>query len=61
MMIETSTDCRSEIGVTVGLFDGVIAILRILAKRDLSNLEVQEALKDLVGDEDLKFVLNSVV
>jgi len=51
-------DCRSEVGVTVGLVDGVIAICRVLASRDLSAPEVREALKDLRADEDLNILLS---
>jgi hypothetical protein len=52
-----STDCRSEIGVTVGLIDALIAIARVLALRDLSPRDVREALADLQADEDLARVL----
>jgi hypothetical protein len=54
---ETHTDCRSETGITVGLIDAVITIVHLLAERDLSSPEVQEALKDLRQDEDLRKVL----
>jgi hypothetical protein len=52
-----STDCRTDIGVTVGLIDGIIAMCRILANSDLASYEVQEALKDLRSDEDIELVL----
>lgn len=52
-MTETSTDCRSETGITVGLVDSLISICRVLAARDLSAHEVQEALKDLRNDGDV--------
>jgi hypothetical protein len=55
---ETTTDCRSETGITVGLVDAVITMVRLLAQRDLSAPEVQEALKDLRSDEDLRSLLN---
>lgn len=51
---ETTTDCRSEEGITVGLVDAIISISRVLAKRDLSPHAVQEALKDLAADEDAR-------
>lgn len=54
------TDCRSEVGITVGLIDSIIFISRILRHRDLSNEEVIEALKDLSNDSDLKYILNSI-
>lgn len=57
MMTESHTDCRSEMGVTVGLIDGLIAISRVLAKRDLSAPEVNEALEDLRHDEDVSLLL----
>jgi len=53
----TFTDCRTEVGITVGLIDGVIAIARVLAARDLTSHDVQEALKDLRCDEDIAVVL----
>ena len=52
-------DCRNEVGVTVGLVDGVIAICRVLAARDLSAPDVREALKDLRADEDLNTLLTA--
>jgi hypothetical protein len=54
--VVTSTDCRSGVGVTVGLIDGIIAMARVLRKSDLSSDEVKEALKDLRSDEDVAFV-----
>lgn len=55
--VSSFTDCRSEVGITVGLIDGLIAIGRILRQRELSHPEVAEALKDLAGDEDIDFLL----
>ena len=55
----TTTDCREEIGITVGLIDSIITQCRILSKRDLTSKEVKEAFKDLQDDEDLKFILLS--
>jgi hypothetical protein len=46
-------DCRSEAGVTIGLIDAIISIARIVAKRDLKNPAVEEALRDLYDDDDL--------
>lgn len=51
-------DCRSESGITIGLIDGMIAIARVLSKRDLENPGVKEALQDLQADEDISFLLN---
>lgn len=55
--METTTCCRSETGVTVGLVDAMISIARVLAKRDLSAAEVQEALLDLRADEDISLIV----
>lgn len=43
-------DCRSEIGITVGLVDALIAILRVIVSRDLTAPAVIEALRDLAQD-----------
>lgn len=53
----TQTNCREPIGVTVGLIDGLIAIARVLRHRDLTPVEVQEALSDLQSDEDVAYLL----
>ena len=53
----TSTDCRTPVGVTVGLIDGIIAMARVLRHADLSSVEVQEALKDIRADEDMAFLM----
>lgn len=54
----TKTNCREDVGITVSLIDAIIAQCRILKSRDLSNKAVKEALLDLQGDEDLKFILS---
>ncbi len=46
--------CRSEEGITIGLTDALISILRVLVVRDLSPQQVQEALADLFEDPDLQ-------
>lgn len=56
---EQVQSCRSEEGITVGLVDAVIGILRVLAPRDLSPGDVQEALADLLEDPDLRTVLDA--
>ena len=56
-MNEIETDCRTEEGVTVGLVDALISILRVLAVRNLSPLAVREAIADFANDEDLHIVL----
>lgn len=50
-------DCRSPEGITVGLIDAIIAAAHALQGRDLSSPAVQEALKDLAGDKELRFLL----
>lgn len=55
----SETDCRSEVGITVGLIDSLIVICRVLKSRNLSASEVKEALKDLSSDEDLMSILSA--
>lgn len=57
-MTITQTNCRTEVGVTVGLIDSIITAARVLSAREKSSVEVQEALKDLRSDED---VVNLIV
>lgn len=47
------TDCRSETGITVGLIDGIIAMCRVLADRNLADPAIAEALDDLTNDESV--------
>lgn len=56
-MTVTKTDCRSDVGVTVGLIDGIIAMARVLKTMDQSSPEVFEALLDLRADEDVQALL----
>lgn len=56
-MTETSTDCRTEEGVTVGLVDAVISLARVLRGRDLADPAVVEALRDLASDEDVEWLI----
>lgn len=53
------SDCRTQDGITIGLIDGMIATCRILRDRDFSSYDVKEALKDLAGDSDLEYILES--
>jgi len=53
----THTDCRSEVGITVGIIDSIITSARLLKNRDLTSIEVNEALLDLKADEDLRSIL----
>lgn len=59
-MTSTHTDCRSETGITVGLIDALIAILRVLSSRDLTQADVVEALKDLSTDADFETLLSAL-
>ena len=55
----SNTDCREEIGITVGLIDSLIDIARVLKPRLTNkNKNIKDALKDLRSDEDIKFILN---
>lgn len=56
-MTETTTDCRSFDGVTVGLIDTIINCSRLLKHRDQMAPAVQEALADLRHDEDVERLL----
>lgn len=58
MTTDDYMNCRTDDGVTVGLIDSIIAIARVLAKRDLSNQGIKEALLDLQQDEDIAFLLD---
>jgi hypothetical protein len=64
-MSDTSTDCRDEVGITVGLIDAIISISRILAPRikDMkkTHAAIEESLADLRGDEDLNFIVNGAI
>lgn len=59
------TDCKTEVGITVGLIDSLIYISRVLAPR-LKKIkgkelpkEILEALDDLYQDEDLLYILST--
>lgn len=56
VLSEQTQDCRSEEGITVGLVDAVISVLRVLAPRDMSPGPAQAALADLLEDPDLQTV-----
>lgn len=58
-MSAQTTDCRTETGITVGLIDGIIAIARMLAHRDLTAPQAHEALKDMRSDEDVRRILGA--
>jgi hypothetical protein len=46
-------DCRSPEGKTEGLVDAVIALVWLLAERDLSPRNVQHALADLFQSPEI--------
>lgn len=56
-MSSIETDCRTEVGITVGLIDALISICRVLAKRDLSSHEVLQSLVDFGSDEDFQRIV----
>jgi hypothetical protein len=56
-MTDDGADCRSEVGVTVGLIDAVITMARVLTLRDLNSVAAREALADLRDDEDVAALL----
>jgi hypothetical protein len=41
------TDCQTEDGITVGIIDSIITASHILSKRDLTSVDVFEAISDL--------------
>lgn len=49
----STTNCRDETGITVGLIDSLISIARVIVRRDLTAPEVIEALRDFGSDEDI--------
>ena len=53
----TYTDCRSEVGITVGVIDAIITLCRLLSGRDTSGDEVAQALQDLRHDGDFAGLL----
>ncbi len=48
---EPPLECRSDVGITVGLVDSLLTIARVLKTRDLSSRDVQHALSDLRSDD----------
>lgn len=52
------TDCRSQVGITIGLIDAIISISRILVDRDWDQPEIQEALADLRQDDNLHQIMD---
>lgn len=55
-----TTDCRTEEGIIVSLIDSIISVSRVVKQRLImlkSTPAIEEALKDLKSDEDLKSIL----
>lgn len=63
MRVNDCIDCRSEVGITIGLIDCILSISRVLAPR-LAGIDtridspIAEALKDLGDDMDLHSILD---
>jgi hypothetical protein len=55
-MPEETQSCRDEEGITVGLIDAIIGIIRVLSPRDMSTNSAQKALADLFEDPDLQTI-----
>ncbi len=58
-MPQTETDCRTDVGIAVGIVDALITqcrMLKRLPKEIVQSYEVQEALKDLSDDEDFNSI-----
>lgn len=51
-------DCRSEVGITIGIIDSIITSCYLLRDRDLSHKEVQEAIKDLLTSDEFHYIEN---
>ena len=54
-MAQTETDCRTDVGIAVGIVDTIINQCRMLKrfpKKVVQSHAVREALKDLRDDED---------
>lgn len=47
-------NCKSEEGVTISLIDSLMAVAKVINGRDLSHPQIQEAIKDLKSDVDIK-------
>lgn len=65
------TECKSTVGITVGLIDSVMTICHVIAQRLRAceaadsgfypyPSEVLESLKDIYSDDDLKYVLSAI-
>lgn len=59
--MKTKTDCRTEVGITVGIIDSIINGFRLLRNRTTVEVPVQQALLDLHSDEDVRHVIDGDV
>lgn len=57
--VVSTTDCRSDEGVTVGILDSVITLCRLYKGREITPA-VREALRDLAADEDFAKLLKDI-
>lgn len=57
--MNSTTDCRSEEGITVGLIDALISVARVLSRRYFASPAVVEALRDLADDEDINIIMDA--
>jgi hypothetical protein len=60
--MKSTTDCRTEEGITVGLIDSLMAISRVLSQRLKINKRtpaINEALMNLRSDDDIEFIKKS--
>jgi len=48
-MSEISTECSSEIGITIALIDGIIAVSRIMVKKDILADDEKTTILVLLG------------
>lgn len=51
------TDCRTKDGVRVGILDAIVTLCRCLPRGGLTTCAVDEALRDIAGDEDFAYLL----
>lgn len=59
-MTDEVIDCRSPVGLAIGLVDAVIACCRALASHDLTPGPVVEALRDAASDAEVQRVISSM-
>lgn len=50
-------DCKSPEGITIGLIDSLMTIAHVVIERDWNTPAIQEALKDLSSDADIRALM----